>query len=212
LIANPIQSERLYETALRLAQLEPTDTVLDLFCGTGTIGLSMAAHCMQVVGVEVVKEAVADAKLNALRNGIKNAKFVLGDLDRVKDVPIEAIGEAAASVIIVDPPRAGLHKNLVKFLARTTARRIVYVSCNPATQVQDMAYLLEIAPRGKFVIKEAVPVDMFPSTPHIECVISIAVNPVEIEAEETTARTLVGEGAAGFTPDTIADDEQVEQK
>jgi 23S rRNA (uracil1939-C5)-methyltransferase len=197
--ANPLQSERLYETALRHAQLLPTDTVLDLFCGTGTIGLSMAAHCARVVGVEVVKEAVADAKLNAKRNGIRNATFVLGDLDRVKDVPIEAIGAAAASVIIVDPPRGGLHKNLVKFLAKTTARRIVYVSCNPATQVQDMAYLLEIAPKGKFVLEEATPVDMFPHTSHCECVLSIAVNQVEEEERMNRDEEVVAELAIGKT-------------
>jgi 23S rRNA (uracil1939-C5)-methyltransferase len=170
---NSYQAEKLYNEARFVAQLKPDDVLLDLFCGTGSIGLTMASHCRKVVGIELVADAVADAKRNAKRNKITNAEFAVGDLLRLKDSPIPLLGKEQPDVIVVDPPRAGLHKDVVKFLSKTMARRIVYVSCNPATQVKDLAYLLELAP-GKFAIDCVRPVDMFPHTPHIECIVGIS--------------------------------------
>jgi 23S rRNA (uracil-5-)-methyltransferase RumA len=174
---NPSQAERLYEEARRAADLRPDDVVLDLFCGTGTIGLSMARFCRTVVGYELVADAVADAKRNARRNGITNVRFVEGNLERARDLPVETIcGEDAVDVIVLDPPRSGVGPRLTKELARTTARRIVYISCNPATCARDLAYLAELAP-GRFAVDSVVPVDMFPHTPHIEVVASVSVDP-----------------------------------
>lgn len=174
---NAFQAEQLYTTALSMAGLRDDDVLLDLFCGTGTIGLSMATHCKRVVGVEVVADAVADAKRNAKRNGIENAEFIEGNLDSLKNTPLAAIcGENAAEVIIVDPPRSGIGPKLAKELARTSARTILYISCNPSSQVRDLGFLHELAP-GRFIVDKIVPVDMFPHTPHIECVVAITVNP-----------------------------------
>lgn len=171
---NPFQAERLYAEAIRMADLRADDVVVDLFCGTGSIGLSMAAHCRSVVGVEVVRDAVEDARRNARNNGITNAHFVHADLSKQgRELQQAVLGDVSPDVIVVDPPRAGLHKSVVKFLSECNARRLVYVSCNPKTQVQDLRLLLDLAP-GRFTIDKIVPVDMFPHTPHIETVVSLS--------------------------------------
>lgn len=173
---NPFQAETLYKEARRVADLRPDDVLLDLFCGTGTIGLSMAKYCGKVIGYEIVGDAVADAVRNAKRNGIKNVRFIEGNLDRAKDLPVDTIcGEDAVDVIVLDPPRSGIGPKLTKELARTSARRIVYISCNPVTCARDLAYLEELAPE-RFIVESVAPIDMFPHTPHIEVVTSILVN------------------------------------
>lgn len=171
---NTAQAEVLYSLVRDAAKLTSRDTVLDLFCGTGTIGLSMASSCKKVVGVEMVEDALSNAKRSAVRNGVKNAEFLLGDLTKLRELKPYMLSKMEADVIIVDPPRAGLHKNLVKYLSTANMRRIVYVSCNPMSQVQDIKSLLERAP-NRFVVQKVVPVDMFPHTPHIETVCSIAI-------------------------------------
>jgi 23S rRNA (uracil-5-)-methyltransferase RumA len=187
---NPWQAEALYAEARRVADLRPDDVVLDLFCGTGTIGLSMARFCGKVIGYEIVGEAVADAVRNAKRNCIKNVRFIEGNLDRAKDLPVETIcGESAVDVIVLDPPRSGIGPKLTKELARTSARRIVYISCNPVTCARDLAYLEELAP-GRFEVEGVVPVDMFPHTPHIEVVTSIRVR----ESVPPPSRRFAGDG------------------
>lgn len=172
---NSYQAEVLYEEVRKAADLNPDDSVLDLFCGTGTIGLSLARHCRKVMGIEVVETAVADARLNASRNGIQNAEFLEGNLDKLKDLSLGDLGWTNADVIVVDPPRAGLHKDLVKFLRSCSARRIVYVSCSPASQLRDIRYLQEICP-GQFRVSHVQRVDMFPQTHHIECIVTLERN------------------------------------
>lgn len=169
---NPHQAGTLYGVVAQAADLGEDDVVCDLFCGTGTIGLTLAGQCKKVVGLEIVDAAVEDARRNAKRNGIGNAEFVKVNLEKMKDSFVVAGGAEAPDVIVVDPPRAGLHKSLVKQFALSTARRIVYVSCNPASQMRDLRMLEEMAP-GKFRAVEVQPVCMFPHTHHVESVVTL---------------------------------------
>ena len=159
---NSEQAERLYEVALEMAQLTGKEYVYDLYSGTGTIANFVAAHCERVVGLEYVRTAVADARVNSEINGIENAQFVAGDIkDLLKPELIEKHGKP--DVIITDPPRTGMHPDVVKQLLAITVPRIVYISCNPATQARDVALLAE-----KYAVKQMQPVDMFPHTHHVE--------------------------------------------
>jgi 23S rRNA (uracil1939-C5)-methyltransferase len=165
---NSAQAEALYRAALDAARLDGTETVLDLYCGTGTLSLLFARHARAATGVESVADSIAGARRNARRNGIDNATFVEGEARRV--LREWARGERPAppppDVVIVDPPRAGLHPRVVARVAELTPRRIVYVSCNPATLARD---LRDFASYG-WTLAEVRPFDMFPHTPHIECV------------------------------------------
>ncbi len=155
-------AERLYEVARDFAALRPTDRVYDLYCGAGTISIFLAAHVEAVVGVELVPEAVADARRNAEANGVTNCTFVTGDMKALFGPDfVEAHGRP--DVLIVDPPRAGLHKDVVAQIAALGPARFVYVSCNPQTQVRDLDLL-----RDTYRLDAVQPVDMFPHTPHIE--------------------------------------------
>ena len=161
---NTEMAERLYGSAVELAGLSGSERVYDLFCGIGTIALALATRAGEVVGVELVERAVADAIENAKLNGIDNARFFAGDVRTAMRPLVEEAGKP--DVVVVDPPRAGLSPKIVRRVLETEARRVVYVSCNPTTlapnarQIADAGYSL-IAVR---------PVDMFPQTPHIECV------------------------------------------
>ena len=164
---NRDQAERLYGLALDLADLKEGDTALDLYCGTGTITLSMARRAGKVYGVEVVDAAIADARENAVRNGVENAEFFCADA-----------GEAAARfaadgvkprVILVDPPRKGLAPEVIEAMAKMGPERIVYVSCDPATLARDVGRLRE---KG-YEPREARAVDMFPRCSHVETVVSL---------------------------------------
>jgi 23S rRNA (uracil1939-C5)-methyltransferase len=163
---NTGQAERLYDTAARMADLRKDDVVFDLYSGTGTIALHIAGHVKSVLGVESVAPAVDDARKNAQENGVMNCTFLLGDL---KETLLAARkgGESLPNpdVIIVDPPRAGMHEKVARELLGMNARRIVYVSCNPATQARDLKIMCET---GEFSLKGVQPVDMFPHTNHIE--------------------------------------------
>lgn len=165
---NSEQAEVLYDEVRKAANLDGSETVLDLFCGTGTIGLSLAAEAKQVFGVDVVRAAVDDARTNASLNEIKNASFENGNLDKLKTL-LKEKNLPKPDVIVVDPPRAGCHPDLVHYIAKSGARRVVYVSCNPVSQERDLQKL-EVSAPGKFVMRRIQPVDMFPHTPHIECV------------------------------------------
>jgi 23S rRNA (uracil1939-C5)-methyltransferase len=171
---NTDQAERLYDAAARLAELRKEDTVFDLYSGTGTIALHVADQVRSVLGVESVATSVDDARRNALDNGVTNCTFLLGD---IKDTLLSARhgGESlpAPDVIIVDPPRAGMHEKVVRELLSMDARRIVYISCNPATQARDLKILCEA---GKFVLRAVQPVDMFPHTNHIENIVLLTQN------------------------------------
>ncbi|KAJ6853835.1 uncharacterized protein M6B38_113100 [Iris pallida] len=171
---NSHQAEILYKLIEDVAGLkgDGSDIVLDLFCGTGTIGLTLAKRVSHVYGYEVVPEAIADARRNAELNGIYNATFVQGDLNKITD----NFGSdfPKPDIVISDPNRPGMHLKLIKFLLKLQAPRIIYVSCNPATCARDLDYLChgvaEKGIRGCYQLRSVQPVDMFPHTPHIECV------------------------------------------
>ena len=164
---NHHQAQRLYEAAISQAEITKDDTVLDLYCGVGTITLCMAKAAGKVIGVEVVPQAVEDAKNNALRNGIENAEFFCGDAGQAA-LALEAQG-IKADVAVVDPPRKGLNGDTIEALARMAPRRIVYVSCDPATLARDVAILKE---RG-YVLKNALAADLFPRCAHVESVVCL---------------------------------------
>ncbi|VAH57730.1 unnamed protein product [Triticum turgidum subsp. durum] len=171
---NTKQADVLYKLIEDSAGLkgDGSEIVLDLFCGTGTIGLTLARSAKHVYGYEVVPEAIADAQKNAQLNGISNATFVQGDLNKIS----ETFGKEfpKPDIIISDPNRPGMHMKLIKWLLEVKAPRIVYVSCNPATCARDLDYLChgveEKGLSGCYELKRVIPVDMFPHTPHIECV------------------------------------------
>jgi 23S rRNA (uracil1939-C5)-methyltransferase len=161
---NTEMAERLYGIAAEMAGLTGRERVFDLFCGIGTLGLSLASRAGEVWGVEIVPEAIADAEENARRNGIENARFRTGDARKEIRPLVEEAGRP--DVVVVDPPRAGLSKKVVRRLIECDAPRIVYVSCNPTTLAPNAAQLSEAGYR----LRRVRPVDMFPQTPHIECV------------------------------------------
>ncbi len=161
---NTKQGIQLFDTVVRFAGLDGTQNVYDLYTGIGSIALYLAKHCKQVVGIEEVPSAIEDAKENAKLNGIENTVFYAGD---VKDVLSPAFSKkhGRPDLIITDPPRAGMHADVIDFLLLLEAPKIVYVSCNPATQARDFK-LLDM----KYRVKKLQPVDMFPHTHHIETV------------------------------------------
>ena len=161
---NHDQAERLYETAAEYAGLSGGETLLDLYCGTGTIGLSMAKAAGRVIGVELVREAVENARLNARRNEIENAEFYCEDAGAAA-VRLRERG-LKPDVVVLDPPRKGCGESLPETVARMAPGKIVYVSCDPATLARDIKRFSGLGYR--FV--EAAPVDMFPRTAHVECV------------------------------------------
>jgi 23S rRNA (uracil1939-C5)-methyltransferase len=161
---NTEMAERLYAIAGDLAGLGGSERLFDLYCGIGTIGLSLAARAGEVWGLESVPDAVSDAEHNARRNGIENASFVSVDARLGIRPLLERAGRP--DVVIVDPPRAGLSKKIVRRVLECQASRIVYVSCNPTTLAPNAAQLVE----GGYSLRRVKPVDMFPQTPHVECV------------------------------------------
>ena len=164
---NHTQAQRLYNAAISQAQITKDDTVLDLYCGVGTITLCMAKAAGKVIGVEVVEQAVADAWDNAKRNGIENAEFFCGDAGQAA-LELEKNG-VKADVVVVDPPRKGLNADTIEALHRFTPRRIVYVSCDPATLGRDVALLKEKGYR----VQNALACDLFPRTVHVESVVTL---------------------------------------
>jgi 23S rRNA (uracil1939-C5)-methyltransferase len=161
---NTQMAERLYGSAAELAGLSGRERVLDLFCGIGTIALVMALDAGEVWGVEIVEEAVADAIENARINGIDNVNFFAGDVRLAMRPLLEQSGKP--DVVVVDPPRAGLSQKVVRRVLEAEAKRIVYVSCNPTTLAPNARQMVDAG----YELKTVRPVDMFPQTPHIECV------------------------------------------
>ena len=164
---NHHQAQRLYEAAIAQAGITKEDTVLDLYCGVGTITLCMAKAAGKVIGVEVIPQAVEDAKDNAKRNGIENAEFFCGDAGQAA-LELEAKG-IKADVVVVDPPRKGLNADTIEALHRFAPRRIVYVSCDPATLARDVALLKQ---RG-YMLQNAMACDLFPRCSHIESIVTL---------------------------------------
>ena len=164
---NPAQTRRLYETAMDFAGLTGRERVLDAYCGTGTIGLVAAQRCAAVAGVELNRDAVRDAIANAKRNGIKNAWFTCADAGEFMESAARE-GERC-DVVFMDPPRAGASAQFLSALMTLAPARVVYVSCDPDTLARDLAVLR----RGGYTVERIQPVDMFPHTEHIECVVKL---------------------------------------
>ena len=162
---NPVQTQKLYETALSYAGLTGTETVWDLYCGIGTISLFLARKAKKVYGVEIVPQAIADARRNAKLNNIQNAEFFVGKSEEVLPAYYQKNG-GTADVIVVDPPRKGCDETLLDTIARMAPARVVYVSCDPATLARDLKYLCG---RG-YQVDKVQPVDMFGHTVHVETV------------------------------------------
>lgn len=162
---NSLQTPRLYNLAIEKAALKPSDVVIDAYSGIGTIGLSVAKHVEAVRGMETVRDAVKDANANAKLNGIDNAQYVTGKAEEV--MPHWASEGLKTDVIFVDPPRKGLTPEFIDAAVATKPEKIVYISCNPATQIRDLQLLQE---KG-YSFSEISPVDMFPQTPHVEAVV-----------------------------------------
>jgi 23S rRNA (uracil1939-C5)-methyltransferase len=164
---NTKQAEQLYRLAREHAELSGTETVYDLYCGTGSIGIFVSKLAKKIIGVEMIADAIADAKENAALNNIRHAEFFAGDVIKICDDAFFA-AHGKPDVIITDPPRAGMHEKLVKKLLDMAAPTVVYVSCNPATQARDLRLLDE-----KYAVTKVQPVDMFPHTHHIENVVQL---------------------------------------
>ena len=167
---NHHQAQRLYEAAISQAEISQGDLVLDLYCGVGTITLAMARAAGKVIGVEVIEQAVQDARDNARRNGIENAEFFCGDAGKAA-LELENRG-IKPDVVVVDPPRKGLNSDCIEALAKMSPRRIVYVSCDPATLARDVALLKE---RG-YTLKNAMAADLFPRCAHVESIVCLTNN------------------------------------
>ncbi len=164
---NSKQAEKLYQVTREFAELTGKEIVYDLYCGTGSIGIFCSKHAKKIIGVEMVEEAIEDAKENALMNHLTDTAFFAGDVIKICDTEFfETHGKP--DVIITDPPRAGMHEKLVHKLLDMEAPIIVYVSCNPATQARDLSLLNE-----KYTVTKIQPVDMFPHTLHIENVVQL---------------------------------------
>ncbi|WP_181347897.1 23S rRNA (uracil(1939)-C(5))-methyltransferase RlmD [Thalassobacillus sp. CUG 92003] len=161
---NPNQTKQLYDKALEYADLRGRETVIDAYCGIGTISLFLAENAKHVYGVEVVPDAVTDAKKNAKLNNIDNAEFYVGQAEKI--MPWWLSQGLRPDVIVVDPPRKGCDENLLHAMLEMQPERIVYVSCNPSTLARDLRILED----GGYETKEVQPVDMFPQTNHVECV------------------------------------------
>lgn len=161
---NPIQAEKLYSIGVEAANINKEDVVFDLYCGIGTISLFMAKYAKKVYGVEIVEQAIKDAKENAKINNIKNTEFIAGDTKLILDDLINN-KNIIPNVVMVDPPRKGLDNRSVENILKIMPNRFVYISCNPATLVRDLAKFEEM-----YEIKSIQPVDMFPFTAHVECV------------------------------------------
>ncbi|MGO0059090.1 23S rRNA (uracil(1939)-C(5))-methyltransferase RlmD [Brevibacillus fluminis] len=164
---NPEQTVKLYNSVRAAAALTGSETVVDAYCGTGTIGLWLAPFVKEVRGIEVIPEAVEDAKRNAERNGFANVQFYTGKAEEL--LPRWAKGGMRPDVIVADPPRTGLERSFLDAVLRVKPKRFVYVSCNPSTLAKDCKTLLE----GGYAIRGVQPVDMFPHTGHIECCVSL---------------------------------------
>ncbi len=156
-------AELLYSTALKMADIKPTDTITDLFCGTGTIGLYFKKNsgAKKLIGVEIVPDAVKNAMENARVNGVENAEFICGDAN-VPEI-------SGADIVIIDPPRKGAEARLIERISEISPRQVIYISCDPATLARDMA----IFKNHGYTAKSVTPVDMFPGTSHVESVVCL---------------------------------------
>ena len=161
---NPVQAEKLYDFGVKFANITNDDIVFDLYCGIGTISLFMSKFAKKVYGVEIVEEAILSAKENARINDVDNTEFIAGDVERVLDDLVNK-QNIIPDIIMVDPPRKGLDNVSIDNIKKVKPKKVVYISCNPATLVRDLAKLEDC-----YEVKRIKPVDMFPFTSHVECV------------------------------------------
>ncbi|KRM80014.1 tRNA (uracil-5-)-methyltransferase [Lapidilactobacillus dextrinicus DSM 20335] len=164
---NPEQTENLYQTAIELADLQPDEVVIDAYSGIGTIGISIADHVKQVREIEIVPEAIADAKINAKLNHVTNIDFTVGKAEEILPEWVEK--DQAMDVLIVDPPRKGLQPEFIEAVLKAKPKKLVYISCNPATLARDLRLLID----GGYIGTTTQPVDMFPMSNHIESVTAL---------------------------------------
>ena len=157
---NSLAAQQLYEKVLEFAELAGDETILDLYCGTGTIPIFLARHVKSVVGIEINESAVLDAQRNCVENGIGNCQFIYGDIREKLSAVVEK-----PDVLIIDPPRAGMHKDVLSQVLALSPKKIIYVSCHPATLARDIGQML-----NSYELLEIQPVDMFPHTYHVESV------------------------------------------
>ena len=162
---NTFQTEKLYHTIQRMVEVDTDQVAVDLYCGTGSIAFHVAPQAKIVYGIELLEEAVLNARKNAERNKIRNVNFYCGEVQKV----LAELSLETPNVIVVDPPRAGLSQKVVRHILRVNARQILYVSCNPATLARDVAMMIG----DGYTIREIQPVDMFPHTYHIETIVNL---------------------------------------
>lgn len=194
---NPVQTEVLYKKALEYANLSGNEEVFDIYCGIGTISLFLARNAKKVVGIEIVEQAIIDAKKNAKLNGMKNTEFFAGKAEEV--VPNLYSEGKTADVVVVDPPRKGCDEKVLDTIVKMNPKRLVYVSCNPSTLARDVKYLREFG----FVVEKVQPVDLFPHTTHVETVALLSKldvnNHIEVEIELNEMDLTSAESKATYT-------------
>ncbi len=161
---NPVQAEVLYNVALEMAELKKDDILFDLYCGIGTIGIFASKYVKKVYGIEIVEQAVKDAKENAKMNEINNIEFLSGDTPKILSKLLTE-KQVYPDIVVVDPPRKGIDKDTISSILAVKPRKVIYISCNPATMVRDIKLLQE-----SYTVGDIQPVDMFPFTSHVECV------------------------------------------
>ena len=161
---NPIQAEKLYKLGVNLANISKEDVVFDLYCGIGTISLFLSQYAKIVYGIEIIEEAIIAAKDNAKLNNINNVEFICGDVEEAFDELLHK-QNVIPDILMVDPPRKGMDKKSLDNIMQIKPKRIVYISCNPASLMRDLSILEE-----NYFIEKICPVDMFPYTSHVECV------------------------------------------
>ena len=174
---NPVQTEKLYNLAIQMAKITKQDTVFDLYCGIGTISIYMAEYAKKVYGIEIVEEAIKDARENAKINNIENTEFIAGDVEKILDDLINN-KKIIPDIVMIDPPRKGMDQTSIKNILKIKPKKIVYISCNPATLVRDLKYLEE-----EYKIEKIQPVDMFPFTSHVECCASLYRRNIDISTK-----------------------------
>ena len=174
---NVVQTEKLYNLAIKNAKLTKNDIVFDLFCGIGTIGIFASKYVKRVYGIEIVKEAIEDAKQNAQTNNVQNIEFMVGDVEFAFTELIKN-RKIIPDVVFLDPPRRGLDLTTIENLIEISVQKIIYISCNPATLLRDLKKL-----EDKYVIESITPVDMFPWTTHVECCTSLYRRNVDISTK-----------------------------
>ena len=165
---NSYQVKNLYEYIKKSAKLDKNDILYDLYCGTGTIGIYLSKYVKKIYGIEIVEDAIIDAKYNAEINNVKNIDFFCGDLKNTFQSDYFKKIEKP-DVVIIDPPRPGLHPTALNEIVKLSPSKIIYVSCNPSTQARDIKLFIE----NKYLVKDIQPFDMFPHTPHIESIITL---------------------------------------